>query len=85
MPAISTSDCVKRSGRHDLQHTTCRYADTDWLADKDIAFLPEGVDEKQLSLMKVILLCFIRGKCINAVRSGRASPGSQSSSEDADG
>lgn len=39
--------------------------DTDWLADKDIAFLPEGVDEKTVILRKVILLCFIRGKCIN--------------------
>ena len=25
-PLSRHSDCVKRSGRHDLQHTTCRYA-----------------------------------------------------------
>ncbi|STH58115.1 toxin-antitoxin biofilm protein [Escherichia coli] len=26
IPLSRHSDCVKRSGRHDLQHTTCRYA-----------------------------------------------------------
>ncbi len=35
--------------------------DTDWLADKDIAFCRKALMRKQLSLMKVILLCFIRG------------------------
>lgn len=39
--------------------------DTDWLADKDIHFCRKALMRKQLFLMKVILLCFIRGKCIN--------------------
>ena len=55
--------------------------DTDWLADKDIAFLPEGVDEKTVILNEGDFVVFYPGE----VRSGRASPGSQSSSEDADG
>ncbi len=50
--------------------------DTDWLADKDIAFFcRKALMRKQLSLMKVILLCFIRGKCINRCAQWARQPG----------
>lgn len=58
--------------------------DTDWLADKDIAFCRKA-------LMKTVILnegdfvVFYPGKCINRCAQWRASPCSQSSSEDADG
>ncbi|XNM58164.1 YhcH/YjgK/YiaL family protein [Escherichia coli] len=39
--------------------------DTDWLADKDIAFLPEGVDEKTVILNEGDFVVFYPGKCIN--------------------
>jgi biofilm protein TabA len=37
--------------------------DTDWLADKDIAFLPEGEQEKTVVLSEGILWCSGRVKC----------------------
>lgn len=59
--------------------------DTDWLADKDIAFLPEGVDEKTVILNEGDFVVFYPGKCINRCAQWARQPGSQSSSEDADG
>ena len=36
--------------------------DTDWLADKDIAFLPEGVDEKTVILNEGDFVVFYPGE-----------------------
>lgn len=36
--------------------------DTDWLADKDIAFLPAGVDEKQLVMQTGDFVVFYPGE-----------------------
>jgi YhcH/YjgK/YiaL family protein len=37
--------------------------DTDWLADKDIAFLPEGEQEKTVVLSEGDFVVFYPGKC----------------------
>lgn len=39
--------------------------DTDWLADKDIAFLPEGAQEKTVVLEEGDFVIFWPGKCIS--------------------
>lgn len=39
--------------------------ETDWLADKDIAFLPEGVQEKTVVLNEGDFVVFYPAKCIN--------------------
>jgi beta-galactosidase beta subunit len=55
---------VLRAGSHDLQHPPAA-AETDWLAEKDIAFLPAGEQEKTVILNEGILWSFIREKCIS--------------------
>jgi biofilm protein TabA len=46
--------------------------DTDWLADKDIAFLPEGEQEKTVVLSEGDFVVFWPGSAQAAVRGGGA-------------
>ena len=61
-PLSRHSDCVKRSGRRPSGTQPAGTPDTDWLADKDIAFLPEGVDEKTVILNEGDFVVFYPGE-----------------------
>ncbi|XPE43419.1 YhcH/YjgK/YiaL family protein [Shigella flexneri] len=73
-PLSRHSDCVKGQEGMTFSTQPAGTPDTDWLADKDIAFLPEGVDEKTVILNEGDFVLFIRGKCINRCAQWRASP-----------
>lgn len=54
--------------------------ETDWLADKDIAFIGQGIDEKQWFLMKGILSFSITAKFTNRFVRWEPRSGTESSS-----
>ncbi len=58
---------------------------TDWLAEKDIAFLAEGQQEKTVILNEGDFVVFIPAKCINRCAPLAPRRSAQSGGEDADG
>ena len=85
MLAISISRLCSAAAGDDLQHLAAGEPQTDWLAEKDIAFLAEGQQEKTVILNEGTLWCFIPAKCINRCAPLAPGEGAQSGGEDADG